>query len=224
MLPAIGHGVGIMRGGVISSPWKKSPERKQERALKREAVLAAAAHVFAENGYHRASLDEVARTLNVTKPTLYYYFKNKEAMLFACIEHGLEMFRSEASGPSAKAKSGLQRLTAYLKRYAAVIESDFGRCAVRISDSELSEPSSRKIRRIKSEIDRELRQLVADGQADGSIAATDPQITALALAGALNSIAFWRHQDPDLPVDKTVDEYIHLLVNGLAPRTSQTRK
>lgn len=214
-----------MRSGVITSPWKKSPERKQERELKREAVLAAAAHVFAENGYHRASLDEVARILNVTKPTLYYYFKNKEAMLFACIEHGLEMFRSEAtSNSSSKTTNGLQRLTAYLKRYASVIESDFGRCTVRISDSELSEPSSRKIRRIKSEIDRELRQLVADGQADGSIAPADPHITALALAGALNSIGLWRHQDAALPVEQTVDDYIGLLVNGLAPRKPAAKK
>ncbi|MBC7104219.1 MAG: helix-turn-helix transcriptional regulator, partial [Parvibaculum sp.] len=57
-----------MSGQAISSPWKKAPDRRSERNLKQEAVLAAAARVFAERGYHRASLDEVAQILNVTKP------------------------------------------------------------------------------------------------------------------------------------------------------------
>jgi AcrR family transcriptional regulator len=208
-----------MRAGAISSPWKKSSERKQERALKREAVLAAAAHIFAEVGYHRASLDEVARVLNVTKPTLYYYFKNKEALLFACIQHGLDMLKAEASSsPAPKNANGLERLVTYLRHYAAVIETDFGRCAVRISDSELSDPSSRKIRRIKADIDREMRQLVSDGIADGSIASTDPQITAFALAGALNSLGHWRHREDHPATDRIIEENISLLINGLAPR------
>ncbi|HUD51637.1 TetR/AcrR family transcriptional regulator [Parvibaculum sp.] len=207
-----------MRGKTVSSPWQKAPERKQQRALKREAVLAAAARIFSEVGYHRASLDEVARVLNVTKPTLYYYFKNKEALLFACIEHGLEMLGGSVEGPHTAAESGLQRLMSYLRRYARLIETDFGRCAVRISDKELSEPSSKKIRRIKADIDRELRQMVVDGMADGSIASANPQITAFALAGALNSLGHWRHREDQTVTDKIIDEYISLLVDGLAPR------
>ncbi|MBO6634726.1 TetR/AcrR family transcriptional regulator [Parvibaculum sp.] len=204
-----------MAKAAIASPWKSETERKTERALKREAVLAAAAHVFSERGYHRASLDEVAQVLNITKPTLYYYFKNKEAMLFACVQHGLDML--EAAG-GAEDGNGRAQLAAYLEGYAAVIETDFGRCAVRISDAELSEASRKKVRRIKGEIDRKIRQLVTAGIADGSIASSDPKITAFALAGALNSIGQW-HPQAGVPADKKLaGEYINLLMNGLAPR------
>lgn len=205
-----------MAKAAIASPWKNETERKTDRALKREAVLAAAAHVFAERGYHRASLDEVAQVLNVTKPTLYYYFKNKEAMLFACVQHGLDML--EAADGTPEGGDGMARLVAYLQGYAAVIETDFGRCAARIGDGELSEASRKKVRRIKSEIDRKIRQLVADGIADGSVASSDPKITAFALAGALNSIGHWHQQANGAADKKLVDEYINLLVNGLAPR------
>lgn len=208
-----------MPGPAIASPWKKAPERRQDRDLKREAVLAAAAHVFAEHGYHRASLDEVARILNVTKPTLYYYFKNKEALLFACIQHGLDTLDLMGTAPPGPAKgTGLQRLIDYLKRYAKLIQTDYGRCAVRISDAELSEASGKKIRRMKHDIDRELRRLISDGIADNSIASSDPKITAFALAGALNSIGHWRQRDTGLSDQKIIEEYIGLLVNGLAPR------
>ena len=202
----------------IDSPWKKEAERKQERALKREAVLAAAAHVFSEWGYHRASLDEVARVLNVTKPTLYYYFKNKEAMLFACIQHGLDRLDAAADFADDARASGMERLVAYLRRYAAVIDSDFGRCAVRISDTELSGQSRKKVRRIKGVIDRQIRALVSAGIEDGSIASSDPKVTAFALAGALNSIGQWPPGEASLPGGKLADEYIALLVQGLAPR------
>ncbi|MEP2828791.1 TetR/AcrR family transcriptional regulator [Parvibaculum sp.] len=214
-----------MNKTAIASPWKNEAERKQERALKREAVLAAAAHMFSERGYHRASLDEVARVLNVTKPTLYYYFKNKEAMLYACIEHGLELLN--AAGEDANedggrhtedAANGMERLVGYLKRYAVVSETDFGRCAARISDNELSEESARKVRRIKGTIDRKIRDLVSAGIADGSIASSDPKVTAFALAGALNSIGHWHAGSASLPGARIANEYINLLVNGLAPR------
>lgn len=207
-----------MGKAAIASPWKKGPERKQERDLKREAVLAAAAHVFAERGYHRASLDEVAQILNVTKPTLYYYFKNKEAMLFACIEHGLEMVEGAGGSADAAAQTGMERLVAYLRGYARVGESDFGRCAIRISDMELSEASRKKVRRVKLVIDRKIRTLVEDGIADGSIASSDPKITAFALAGALNSIGHWYQRGVEISGPKLIDDYISLLVNGLAPR------
>lgn len=202
----------------IDSPWKKESERKQERALKREAVLAAAALVFSEWGYHRASLDEVARVLNVTKPTLYYYFKNKEAMLFACIQHGLDQLDAAANFTKDSGASGMERLVAYLRRYAVVIDSDFGRCAVRISDTELSEQSRKKVRRIKGVIDRQIRALVSAGIEDGSIASSDPKVTAFALAGALNSIGQWQPGEASLPGARLADEYIALLVSGLAPR------
>ena len=208
-----------MPGQAISSPWKKAPDRRSERNLKQEAVLAAAARVFAERGYHRASLDEVAQILNVTKPTLYYYFKNKEAMLFACIKHGLDTL--EAAGeamPDAEETTGMDRLVAYLKRYAGINETDFGRCAVRISDAELSDTSRKKVRRLKTEIDRKLRELISNGIADGSIAPSDPKITAFALAGALNSIGHWHQRDTELAGQKMIEEYVALLVNGLAPR------
>lgn len=208
-----------MAGPAIASPWKKAPERRNERDLKREAVLSAAARVFAERGYHRASLDEVAQTLNVTKPTLYYYFKNKEAMLFACFQHALDMLEAVGDTGAASAKSsGMERLAAYLERYANVIETDFGRVAVRISDAELSDASRKKIRRLKTEIDLRIRNLVSDGISDGSIAASDPKVTAFALAGALNSIAHWYQRDSDLAGQKLAGEFIALLVNGLAPR------
>ena len=89
-----------------ASPWTRPRERGRERAIKRDAVLRAAAQLFNEFGYHDTSLAMVAARLQVTKPTLYYYVQNKEEILFECVRLGLELLRAAIADAAA---SGRQR-------------------------------------------------------------------------------------------------------------------
>ena len=61
--------------------------RERERLRRRQAMLHAAQSVFAEKGYARATIDEVAEQAEFGKGTLYNYFEGgKEDLLFAIIE------------------------------------------------------------------------------------------------------------------------------------------
>ena len=73
-----------------SSPWMPFESRRRARDEKREAVLRTAVQLFLEQGYHRATLNEVAERLNITKPALYNYFRGKEEILFECWALGQE--------------------------------------------------------------------------------------------------------------------------------------
>ena len=57
---------------------------------RRIEILKSAAAAFRRRGYHGASVDEIASALEMTKGNLYYYFKNKEEILFACHEYSLD--------------------------------------------------------------------------------------------------------------------------------------
>ena len=65
------------------SPWRASRERAPHREVKRDAVVRAAAKLFTARGFKGTSLDDIAASLGVTKPTLYNYIANKEEILFA---------------------------------------------------------------------------------------------------------------------------------------------
>lgn len=52
-----------------------------------EQVLQAGAKVFAERGYHQASIREIAREAGISLAGLYYYFKSKEELLFLITDH-----------------------------------------------------------------------------------------------------------------------------------------
>ena len=60
-----------------------STRRARERAQRAGDILAAARRVFLERGYAGATMDEVARTAEFSKPTLYQYFENKDALFFS---------------------------------------------------------------------------------------------------------------------------------------------
>ena len=53
-----------------------------------------AARVFNDEGSHAVSPEEIADLLHVARPTLCYYFKNNDQILFECVRHRLETRRA----------------------------------------------------------------------------------------------------------------------------------
>ena len=51
------------------------------RSERREAILEAALHVFAEDGYHSASISKVSKAAGISKGLMYNYFESKEELL-----------------------------------------------------------------------------------------------------------------------------------------------
>lgn len=59
----------------------KDPIRQQLIQARRSQILDAAAQVFAEKGFHRASTKEIARTAGISEGTIYNYFASKSDLL-----------------------------------------------------------------------------------------------------------------------------------------------
>lgn len=57
--------------------------RDRLRAERREAILEAAAEVFAQKGYQRATMRDIARRVGIAPGTIYLYFRNKRHLLLA---------------------------------------------------------------------------------------------------------------------------------------------
>src|SRR2546430_498015 len=73
-------GVMSAKSGTRGAPGRaRVPRRLREREM-----VAVAERVFAERGYHSASMDEIATECGVTKPMLYAYFGSKEGLFAAC--------------------------------------------------------------------------------------------------------------------------------------------
>ncbi len=194
--------------------------RHADHALKRDAVILAAARAFSRTGFHNTSLDDVAAALGVTKPTVYYYVESKEQLLFECFQAGLEQIREGLHQVEASPLPARERLAEVVRHYAMAVASDFGWCMVRAEDQDLGPELSGRIKQLKREIDRGLRHLLAEGMQDGSIGACDPKMTAFAMAGALNWIAHWYRDSQPLDPGQVAEEFVQVFERGLLPRPS----
>ena len=61
--------------------------RKVPREVREPQMLDVALRVFAEHGYHGASMAEIAEGAGVTKPMVYAYFGSKDDLYLRCIDH-----------------------------------------------------------------------------------------------------------------------------------------
>jgi len=215
---ALQHAKGELGEGMYRSPFPTSEERDAERLRKREAVLRAAVNMFNAQGFHATSLDDVAASLGVSKPTIYHYLGNKDQVLFECVTRGLEQLRAAADAARAAPGSGLDRLRSFLRRYAEITMDDFGRCVIRTSDEALSTESAVRFRALKREIDEAMRELITEAVGDGSMAPLDVKLTAFTLAGALNWPARWFQPDGLTPAEHVAAQMVDILTAGLAPR------
>lgn len=201
-----------------ASLWASADTRVRDRERKRDAVILTAARAFRARGYHNTSLDDVARELNVTKPTVYHYVENKEQLLFECFRAGLRQIMEAFEEVKNSSASARERLSSVMTHYAQAVTSDFGWCMVQAENQDLSTTMSRKVRALKSEIDQGIRRLVSEGIQDGSIRKCDAKITAFALAGALNWIAYWYDSGESLTPADIAGRFIELFLKGLEPR------
>lgn len=202
------------------SPWPARRVRTRDRDSKRVAVIRAAARAFSAHGYHNTSIDMIARALNVTKPTVYYYVANKEQLLFECFRAGLERIRIAMSRAGRLPVPAGERLQLVISNYAQAIASEYGWCMVRAEDQDLSPAMGAQIKALKSEIDQGIRRLLREGMRDGSIQRCDPKMTAFAIAGALNWIAHWYRENQSMSPRQIASAFSRVFYQGLLPRAA----
>lgn len=208
--------VGADRAHALPPPWAPFEDRRRVRDEKKHAVLRAAAQLFLEVGYHRATLADVAARLNITKPALYNYFRSKDEILDECYRLGQELVETAVAAIEAEGGDGWTKLRKLIRAYALVMTVDFGMCQVRLDDRELSDKARARVRAAKRKDDQIFRRYIAQGVADGSLVACDPKLSAFAIAGALNWIGHWYQPNGALSADAIADAFVLRLAEGIA--------
>jgi AcrR family transcriptional regulator len=198
--------------------------RRRDPATKREAVLKTASQLFLEKSYGKTSMNDVAERLNITKPALYHYFHNKEEILIECYRLGTGLIEEILNDIADHCGTGLQKVEAFIYSYANVMTVNFGRCVMRLDDSDLSPDALTQVRNYKRKIDRRLRSFIQEGIGDGSITPCDPKIAAFSIAGALNWICHWYEPEGELSAEEIATQFARTLTQGLSGKKLAGKK
>src|SRR5262245_13592513 len=212
----------------MNTHWAGSRTLRNGRLFRRaEAIVDAAARVFAERGYHGTSTQAIADVLGMRQASLYYYFPSKEAALETVCEQGVDGFVERAENIAAGTEAPLAKLVLLIAAHLAPIEKKRDYVKVFINERRyLADASRRRIARKARRIERVFAQVIQAGVADGSIkAGTDVRRTMLAVLGMVNSVINWRRDDQGADLRRLAAELGQLVVDGLAaPGTASLRK
>ena len=114
-------------------------------AKRRKQLLDVAMTVFADNGYHGASMNDVASTAGVTKPVLYQHFHSKQDLYSELIDDVGSRLSSIVVAAAKSANDPFTQTVAALSAYFNFVEKNqrefkllFGRGAAREEDRENS--------------------------------------------------------------------------------------
>src|SRR5438034_4265499 len=87
------------------------------RAARREAIIAAAAKLFAELGYDSCEMDRVAAKLRIAKGTLYLYFDSKEKLFCECVDDGMRQMQTAVRIAADTQSDSLDKIAAAIWAY-----------------------------------------------------------------------------------------------------------
>lgn len=198
-------------------------DRDEQRRRRVTEILRVAADTFNKKGFGGTSLDDVAADLKISKPSLYYYFENKQKLLFAVYMRAFEFIHSATEKAEAYEGTGLERLIAFMTyQIEVILDPDLGPVAVLSETHSLAEEDRATIKRLSRRQDDRIRALISEGMADGSIRPEDAARVEFLIMGMLNWIPKWYRIGGKWSAQDISRSVADLLVHGLAgaPPTS----
>ncbi len=192
----------------------KKPKTTDLAENRKNEIIDVALKLFAQQGYHSTTLDEVAAKIGVTKATLYYYFRSKEEVLRAILNRSLNRMQKtlELGKSPLSTRDKLRRFIEYHVEFSAdtaeLAKITFEQVNV------LPKRSREAVKRKQREVDVLLENILQQGIDEGIIVTGDIKIAAFAIIGLCNWTYHWYQPGGKLNTQQISDIYVNLLENG----------
>lgn len=179
---------------------------------KLESILRSAAGIFAEKGYHQASIRDIARATGVSLSGLYYYFDSKEELLFLIQDHAFGTLLQNLDQLLAGVTDPHRRVRLLMENHLRYFINNMAEMKVLSHEADTLtgdylhrvNAQKRRLTEIAMETLRELRP-------HGDI---DLRVATFSMFGMMNWIYNWYRPSVDVPVEKLAEEMSRLFLSG----------
>jgi AcrR family transcriptional regulator len=193
----------------------KRPRNADPNATTRLDILKSAAKAFRRLGYHGATVEQIAAALHMKKGNLYYYFRNKEEILFACHQYSLDQLLQLLDDVGQSGIGCDQQLRRLIVAFVHTILDELHGTALFLELDSLTPAHLKAVIVRRDKFDHGVRQLLAAGMTDGVFAPGDPKLLAFALFGAVNWIPRWYNPDGAASSQEIAELFADFFVAGL---------
>src|SRR5262245_58337284 len=170
---------------------RRRPRNVDPQASTRVDILKSAAAAFRRLGYHGATVEEIAAALHMKKGNLYYYFKNKEEILFACHQYSLDQLMKILHEIQTSGLTADEKLRHLVHAFVHTILDELHGTALFLDLEALTPAHLKAVIVRRDEFDHGVRAVLDEGMASGAFARGDQKLLAFALLGAVNWIPRW---------------------------------
>ncbi|MFJ2033179.1 TetR/AcrR family transcriptional regulator [Streptosporangium sp. NPDC087985] len=184
-------------------------------ALMSKSILDSAAEIFDERGYAETRMQDIADAMGVTRPSLYYYFKNKEEILVALL---LDLVSSDKvlEGLADESVTPYERLSTLMRRIGAQVADQPARLRIiNRNFAQIPETFRDDFAQQRQRVRASLTQAIRAAIAAGDVRPIDPELTTSIIFGAITGIADWYHPTSAITAEETVEAITTMLLSGI---------
>ena len=182
----------------------------------RDKILAAAVQLFAEYGYHAATMRDIAQIAGIQAASIYYHYPSKQTLLVEIMETHMRKLNANLEGIVSKPNEVQQRLYEAISNHILLhttYKSEFF-----IIDTEIRalEGDNRgKILAMRDYYEDLIQGLLHEGMEQGVLYQTDVKISSYAIIAMCTEVAQWFRPSGRLNVQQVIEIYFQMITKGL---------
>lgn len=187
-------------------------KRAQDR---RDEIVRGAAAVLRQGRDGALRMAEVAKHVGLVKGNLYYYFKDRQELIFHCHMRCTEMSLAALEEIAPRRVSAEERLREFLRRHIEIIiSSDYGG-ALLADIGELTPAQRRRYVALRDRVEAGVRKLIEEGVARRQFRPLPVPLAGFAILGSINWMPKWHRPDGALPAREVADTFVDFFIRGL---------
>lgn len=191
--------------------------------LSRAVVLETAARLFNVRGFDRTSMNDIAEELGVTKPSIYYYFPSKDAILLGAIKEAGASFETKLRKIVNDGRTPYEQFLDVMRMYVDGMRWEVFRTLILADERTLSKAGRDQVMKAKRRINDAVEDLMRRAAAQGQMRVSDPHYATFAIFGMINWMAIWRRGDWSknaAEIEKTFEE---VMLRGVAAEAKPSK-
>ena len=196
--------------------WQSHADFKEKsKQLWKSEVIKVAVAAFKQKGYHGTTMDDIAGKLKITKGSLYYYFKNKEAILFDCHMASLDIVHEVIEDVKDSNLSSSEKIHTIIYRYLSKMLDELLASVLLLEEEALSPNLLKLVIERRDRAERVIQEILAEGMKAGEFREGNPKLLAFAILGAINWTPKWYNPAGERSAPDIARQFADYLVAGL---------
>ena len=189
--------------------------KQKKQAYVQDEILSSAATLFAEKGFRAITITDVAARLGYTKSVVYYYFKNKNEILWQIFNRMYEKYQATIDDVLSQDLPADEALHRILHSHALHVMKQKDWTAIYFRDESELEPEQRLLsRKRKREYDAKIELVYQRGINEKKFKDVPPHIAISGFMGMCNWLHTWFNEEGTHTPEQIADYYCDLMSGG----------